>query len=257
MPSPSAVIRGFVQRALPTSPLSDNANLDVAVRLDPYGAFYNSPLVRKVHNLADEGSYFLANNGTTAVAYTSTIAFSATAPFVVVFNGNTVGGKNIYLDYLNMAAATAGSLTATLSYTAMALVIDTGNRYSSGGTALTPVSPNMNLSNAKSAAVINVGAVTATAASGAARTLCGQRVVRAPVSTTVPDVVGDQFQFNFGGVEGLNGSSITVANASVSPLALPPVVIGPQQSALVYVYMVGGSAATAPTFFPEIGYWER
>lgn len=255
MLSPQALFRGIVSRALPNFNF-DNANQDVASRMWSYGENTVISMVRKTHVLADEGSYFVANNAQTAAATQSGIGFSATTPAFTVFNGNPPGGKNVYLDYVNLTAATAGSLSATLSYSAMSAVIDIGNRYSSGGTQLTPKSPNMN-SNVASGATIFFGAITATAASASARTIVGERIARPPVSTTVPNVVGDQYEWNFGGVEGLPGSSITVANASIVPQALPPLMVGPQQSILLYLYLVGGSAATAPTWYPEICYWER
>jgi hypothetical protein len=86
MLSPQALFRGLVQRAL-GSPNADSSNIDVAVRQSTYGELYNQPLVRKAHNLADEGSYFVANNAQTGIASAYNTAFTATAPFMLIYNG--------------------------------------------------------------------------------------------------------------------------------------------------------------------------
>ena len=252
--SPQALLKGIVQRVLPSFNF-DSTNVDVALRQGSYGELYNQPLVRKSHNLADEGSYFVANNAQTAIAPTFNTAFTATAPFLSVYNGNAT--SRVYLDYAALVAAVAGTFASGGVQTAGAVVIDNGNRYSSGGTALTANSPNMAASVNASNVTIYCGAITATAASGAARTIVGQRNLRPAASATVIGAIGDQLQLNFGAVEGLVNGSVTVANPSLIPQALPPIVIGPQQSALVYLYWPGATTPAAATYLPEIGFWVR
>lgn len=253
MLSSQGLIRGLVARVLPTlNP--DSQSSDVAFRLDPYGGAYTQPLVRKAHNLADEGSYFVTNNAQTGIASAYNIAFTATAPFLLVYNG---GAVKVALDYLALTAIAAGASTTTAGYIAAAVVTDTGNRYSSGGTNLTAniVCPNYAAAAAPSGVVVYAGAITATAAV-AARTIVGVRNLRPSVSATVINVVGDMNLINFGSVEGATGS-ITIANANIMPQAFPPVVVPPLTSALFYLTYPVMSAPSAATFAPELGFWVR
>jgi hypothetical protein len=259
MLSPQALMKGLVSRILPQAN-PDGINNDVASRLWTYGETVTNPMVRKAHNLADEGSYFVTNNAQTGVAMTTTSAFSATAPFVVVQNGNPVGGRNIYLDYINLVCTVAGTAASGLTYTGAALYIDSILRYTSGGSQLTAInSPNMGAVNAKSGATIYAGAITAAAASGNVRALSGLRVARPALSGTVATVVGDTLCFNFGGVEGGSGGniSITAGVASIVPIPMPPVVIPPQSSALLYLFYAASGTPVAAQWAPEIGHWER
>lgn len=255
MLSPQALLRGIVQRAL-TGVNPDNASNDVAARMFPYGEVATMPLVRKCHVLADEGSYFVTNNAQTAIVPTYGTGLVATSPFILIYNGNT-NNQRLYLDYAALAAVVAGACTTAVGYIACAVVIDTGNRYTSGGTNLTAniVSPNMAAAGAPAGVLAYCGAIVATAAT-AGRTVCGLRVLRPGVSTTVINVIGDMHLLNFGGVEGAVGS-ITVANANIMPQALPPVVIGPGQSALIYLWFPVMTAPSAATFAPEIAFWLR
>jgi hypothetical protein len=257
MLSPQALFRGIVQRALGTINADSQSN-DVPMRLDPYGAPYTQPLIRKAHNLADEGSYYTVNNAQTGIASAYNTAFTATAPFLLIYNGNT-NNQRVYLDYLALVAIAAGACTTTAGYIAGAVVTDTGNRYSSGGTNLTSliVNPNFSAANATPSGIsVYAGAITATAASASARTIVGVRNLRPNVSTTVINVVGDMNLINFGSVEGATGS-ITIANANIMPQAFPPVVVPPQSSALFYLTYPVMSAPSAATFAPELGFWVR
>lgn len=250
--SPQALVRGLVARALPTFN-QDSSNSDVGLRLDSYGSQYTQPLVRKTHVLADEGSYFTVNNAQTGIVPTYGTAFSATAPFITIYNNSTL---RAYLDYAALVAIAAGAQTTTAGYTALAMAVDTGNRYSSGGTNLTA-----NLVSAGASAIGNpgltifCGAITTTAAI-AARNIVGVRNLRPSVSTLVINVVGDMNLLTFGSVEGAVGS-ITIANANIMPQALPPMIIGPNQTGLIYLWYPVMSAPSAATYAPEIGLWIR
>lgn len=252
MLSPQAMLKGLVQRALPSFN-ADNVNNDVALRMDPYGAIYTNPLVRKTHNLADEGSYFTANNAQTGIVPTYGTAFSATLPFITIYNNSAL---RTYVDYAALVAIAAGACTTTAGYIALALATDTGNRYSSGGTNLTSslVSNGVTVGS-NPGLTIFCGAITATAAV-AARNIVGVRNLRPNVSTTVINVVGDMNLLNFGGVEGSAGS-ITIANANIMPQALPAWVIGPNQTGLLYLWFPVMTAPSAATFAPEIGLWVK
>lgn len=253
MLSPQALMRGLVARALPSFN-SDSQNSDVGFRLGPYGEQYIQSLVRKTHNLADEGSYFTCHNLQTAIVPTYATAFSATVgPFITIYNNSAL---RCYLDYCALVAIVAGISTTTVGYTAFSAVVDTGNRYSSGGSNITA---NL-VSNGASAIgnpglTIFCGAITATAAV-APRTIIGLRNLRPGVSSTVINVIGDMNLLNFGGVEGAVGS-IVIANANIMPQSLPPIIIGPNQTGLLYLWFPVMSAPSAATYAPELGLWVR
>lgn len=251
MLSPQAFIRGLVSRALPNiNP--DSQNVDVGLRLDSYGGQFTNPRVRREHVLATEGSYFVVNNAQTAIAPNYNTAFTATAPFITIFNGGT---QRVNLAYCALTAVVAGACTTTAGYTAVAVVVDQGNRYTSGGTDLSSkiVPPSYGFPVQSLAGIqIVCGAIVATSSNP--RTVVGLRNVRPNVSSTVINVVGDMNLLTFGSVEGATGS-IVIANANIMPQALPPIVIAPGNTALIHLFYPVMTAPSAATYAPELGFW--
>jgi hypothetical protein len=251
--APGALIRSIPQRLIPAPTADGGGGGDLALRLDSYGGVYTMPAVRKAHVLAEEGSYYTAGTATGVVPTYGT-SLSATAPFITVYNGNL--SKNLYLDYIALTAIAAGIVATTIGYTALNVVVDNINRYTSGGTALgAGVNVNMNAAS-NSGAVINCGAITATAASANARTIVPGRNIRPGVSSTVANVAGDMNLLNFGSVEGATGS-IVIANANIMPQALPPIMLPPGSTALISIWYAISTAPSAATYAPEIGFWVR
>jgi hypothetical protein len=252
--SPQALFRGLVQRVLPSAPNADSQNNDVAVRQWSYGELATQPMIRKSHALADEGSYFIANNVQTAQNRPIGTSFSAIVPWFIIQNQSQ--SNRLYLDYLAITAVTATTAASAAVATFLAIVIDSTLRFSANGTALTPVNPNMASVNASGAAIWSNGgsALAATAASAAARTLVGQRILRPAASATALSVVGDFHLLTFGGVEGAAGQ--TAATASIMPQNLPPVIVGPGMSAVIYTWLSATTPA-AGTDIGEIGFFVR
>jgi len=260
MLSPQALFKGLVSRIQPAQN-PDNANNDVAVRQGTYGEVYTLPMVRKNHNLADEGSYFIVNNAQTGITPPLGVAYSATVAALIVYNNDTIG-RRLYLDYINLTNIVAVTATTSVVGEAnafFALVVDNTNRYSSGGTVLTaPVNPNMNNSTTTPNISSYFGNLTATSATGAVRTIVGQRTTRPSPTTSALTLVGDTWLMNFGGVEQATPSSITVTNSGSYPVPLPPVVIGVGQSAVLYMWWANHTpAGGASGFLPEFGFWMR
>lgn len=259
--SASALMKGIVSRILP-NPNADAAQVDIPLRFDRYGEMFANPLVRKQHGLVNEGSYFIANNNSqTGILSSTATGFVATTPALIVYNTDkpsNPNAKRINLDFLNLVTTVIGSAASGLVNLQGALYLDSGNRYSAGGTELTAniVNPNADLAT-KSIAKVFFGALTATAATGAVRAISPLRVIRPAVSGTVLDVVGETKWFNFGGVEGALNGSITVANANFITVPMPGIVIGPDQSALLYLWQNVGATNVAATYAPELGMWER
>jgi len=241
----------------------DSQNVDVAQRFGRYGEGAVLSYIRKSHLLADEGSYFITNNAQTGLA-TALLgtAFSATAlsPTLIVQNTDSPGGRRIYLDYVDLVTTAAGAAASGLTFIAMAITLDSILRYVSGGTNLTTniVSPNQDMSTAKSVAQLYFGTLTAAAASSAVRTVCGQRTLRPTASATAADVIGEEKLLNFGGVEGgmfATYATLTVINSSVK--SLPAIIVGPGQSMVLHLWSPGGALTTGISIAPEVGWWER
>jgi hypothetical protein len=262
------LVKGVPSRILPQSQM-DAQREGIPFRLDRYGSVYVQGEVLKIHPLADEGSYFVTNNGQTAILSSPAVGFVSTTPALILVNNDSPSNpaaKRIYLDYMELLVTTAGITATATQAKMMAVVVDQTNRYVSGGTDLSAkiVSPNMDNALRSSVAQVVFGALLANAANSA-RTVVGQRLVRLPVTaTTAPDLVNDLARFEFGSTDTLNsnttGSAAGLqANVIQSALKLPPVIIGPGQSALIYIWQLaaGGSLSSAASYLPEIGWWER
>jgi len=187
--------------------------------------------------LPDEGSYWAACNvPQTAIADTAALtAFAATTPTMVLFNANSgASGKFIYPTRFRCTVAAAGTNgTNWLSQ----WLLDTGNRVTSGGTALTKA--NLNIGNSgTSGATVTFGAITATAATAS-------RIISPHQGRTVIKVIGDEYVFEFG--------TSTPAGATGMPsegtlqlqrlFHVPPVALPPQCSLLWYEYAASQSVA--------------
>ena len=250
-------LKGYVSRALPQGAPDTTES---QVRSGRYDELYVQPLVRKQHLLADEGTYFTTNNGQTGIASSVGTAFSATAGFINIYNTDTEGqtAKRLYLDYITLVTTAAGSFASAGVNLQIVMTLDTADRYSSGGTDISAniVNVNMHAPIRSSIAKVRCGALTLTAATGSARTVCGLRILRPVVSATVADVVGETKTLNFGGVEMAYNGSITVANANQITMPMPPVIIGPQQSINIH-FLMNGTTPAAASYAPEICWFER
>ena len=264
MLAPQALIRGLVGRLLPTAN-PDSPNVDVSQRFGRYGESAVLSYINKSHLLADEGSYFVANNAQTAITGQTTAAFDATKPSLLIVNTDSVSnplGKRIYLDYIHLLnGGTAYSNDTSNTGIFWSLQLDTVNRYSSGGTALTINNPNNDLAQG-SVALAYAGALVTNTAQ-ALRTIVGQRLMRAPVSATALTLANlDEFHFTFGGIEAQSAAAIqtsatleaTMVNKSFTG---PPIIIGPNQSLLFNINCIAGGAVTAGNFIYEVGFWAR
>ena len=245
--SPQALVRGVVARLLPTANV-DSQNNDVAVRLGRYGEVAVNNLVGRLHNLADEGSYFVANNAGTGVATAAApTAFSDTAPLLNIFNkASAASGTRIYLDYFRMAETAAGTAGTGVQFL---IKLDTKNDYSSGGTQITPVSPNIDISPASLADVRFLP--TNVAVSGTARTVAFGTVF---AGATAPIAVGSQAAVTFGSQDGVP-SVVISGTTGVGNIPFPPIIIGPGESAIIEFLILSQSAASSWT--PDVGWWER
>jgi|SRR5579863_587044 len=174
--------------------------------------------------IADSANYYVAvtpTPGTGVITNAGTTA-AATTPSLVVFNG---GLLNVYLLYLKLSETVVGGGAAVHNFTHF---VDQGNRFTSGGTALTINNTNI-LANAKSSSQISFGAITATAATS------NQRTIANDWFRAGADVVGDVYEFHYGAPLGASvGSQVaTVANFC---RAVPAVVLQPQSSYVLNIW---------------------
>jgi hypothetical protein len=263
MLSPQVLLKLVVSRVLPQPVVIDGPESEGYMRGSRYREAAVLSYVRKSHLLADEGSYFVTNNSQSGLA-TSLLgtSFSQTtlSPFLIATNLDSPGGKRAYLDYITLVTTAAGAMTgATLTYLAFALSTDASvGRYSSGGTLLTPLSPNSDISSAKSVLQIYAGALTLNAATANARIQVGQRTLRPCASTSAADVIGEEKILNWGGVEqGMFATYATLTAINSSVHGLPPIVIGPQQCLILHLWSPGGALTTGASYAPEMGWFER
>lgn len=238
---------GVVSRALPGI---NQDGTQSSIRLGRYSdQMVESLAGSKLAALAGEGSYFVATNATLGTALSGTAApttFSATVALVSLFNAAATGGKRIHLDWLVLSPKAAGTNGTNFSF---AMSGDRTNRYSSGGTAITPVNTNMD-SDTTSIATLNVGAVTAAAAGASVRRLSHGAL------RTVIKVIGDQYVFSFGSsVPAMPGMPLEGVLQAAIHTPCPPVVLGPGQSFLFHEIATAQSVAATWEF--TCGWWER
>jgi len=246
-------IFGITRRALPTK-IADS--IAQQARVSSYGDQYIVPLTSGTYGLADEGSYFKATNPTvsTGIIHALTTAWSATAALFVLRNTDAEGAKRLYLDYVRLHCV--GTAPAATTSVQLAVTVDNTNRFSSGGSAITPVNVNMDSVTATIAA-LNFGAVVATAASGSVRLVSR---VALPARAAPALISGDLLLFNFGQVNSFAINPVGAAAPATAQAAITasigPIVIGGGDSLLFHLFYPAATT-TAPTYEFEIGWWER
>ncbi len=225
---------GEVHRDLPGN-YSNNA--PAGLRATHRGELVTKPLDR--NQLAEEGSYFFAQNATIDAA--TTLAGHAApvladlytkAFFFLRCNETASTAKRITLDFIHIQVITAGANGTSDNWAAE---LDTGaTRVSSGGTALTVSNPNMQSSNTSSATVLG-GAVVLAAATTSQRKI-GHGVFRPAIAIT-----GDKYTFKFGQDWVENNVVATATTHHI--ISMPPVILGPTDQFALHLYAPSQSAA--------------
>ena len=250
---PQVLFKALVSRLLPAPQQISGPESDKALRTNPYGDLFTNNVYATDHALADEGSYMTAcmlpagaalQNGITA-SFTSTLAS------FVLYNSAPPGGVNCLLKFLRLVVTTAGTSGTALQY---AIVLDNINRSpttistpqgaTGPGTAgantgyRAPVAPsNMNVNSPVNGIPYftqgtagATGPMTVPAASPQARTIVGNGMLKGSIP-----VVNDQYNIQFGSCD--RGGSFQAAAALCKIVEhAPPVVIGPGQTALIYLW---------------------
>lgn len=241
-----------ISRRKKPGPVSGGSELDA--RADQYGNAMVIPLGGKQHGLADEESYFIATNpvpGTGLATIAALQTLVDTSPFILIQNGDAASAdgpaSRLYLDYVKLEATAPGTAGTSIRY-AVKTDVARADRYTSGGTQLTPQNPNQD-SSAASPDKIYCGALVAAAAPQSR--LLGSGLLR-PV---IP-VIGDTYMINFGGLDPSVGGLIT-SGTTIAAVTKPhvPVILGPQQWCAIHLFLASQSAASS--YEVEIGYWRR
>lgn len=210
-----------------------------------YGESYTNLITGKELFSADEGSYFTARTqtpGTGVIGHAAPTTFDETKPYILLYNG---GQNRIYPQFLQLHDTVVSVGDTRAQFT---IVVDQGNRYASGGSALTTQNVNMDSVVASQASAF-VGAVVASAA-GANRRILQHIVFRGTI-----DVVEDVYEIVFGGLGGGTGAGSRAATVQDASRTAAPCVIGPGQSLLIHQW--AASQSTGPTFQVTLGYIER
>ena len=210
------------------------------------------------HLLADEGSYFTAQNATvgTAIAMTTSVVDDAAtassthaqaAPYIYLYNRGVTGDKSVYLKYIKLFSRIGDQAWTSATQALFSLRADPTSRYTSGGTALSVYNQNTNTGNA-SQLLAYAGANVVSLPTAAQRVLAHgmiQSSIPLAGSTWIWTFGDVTFTTNFGYASAINSLTIPVA----------PVVIAPGWSLQLDIWAT--ALAAAPTFEVEIGYAER
>jgi hypothetical protein len=222
-----------------------------SARSTRFGEPITSPLGSKLYGYLDEGSYALATNptmGTGIAGIAASTSYDAAEHLLLI--RNTHATKRLYLDFIDLVVTAAGAAGTTTGFT---MVGDKGTtRYTSGGSTITPVNPNMDGSNPGSDVTIKFGALVTTAASADVRPL-GDFLVR-----TVIKVVGDSYRFTFGDTKaewGCAGASLDGTTSAKITIPCPGVVLGENDQFLLSDW--AASQTGASSYQLRMGFWFR
>lgn len=240
-------IDGIARRSLPTL-AADGAN--VKLRLDSYGGMMSRS---ELLSWAEEGTYFKACNATmgTGIAMGIQTSFSDTANVLLLMR-NSSSTKRVIPHYVRLICTAAGAST-TSSH--MAIVTDTANRYSSGGTDLSSSIVNADTGTANTS-VVDALRYSCTAAAVSAK----RQVARFGLKTQAAAcwAVGDEVLINFTDLATSAGHGLISGSAAASIVRnVGPVVLnGANHCMLLHMWNVA-NATTAPSWEIEVAWWER
>ena len=241
-----------VNKLRPTK-VADNTSGILPTRTSVYNEATVLPYGVGRTNMADEGSYFVAQNATPGTALTGHVAPAfadagiGTKSIIHFYNGGTL---DVYLDYIQLTCPVANA-SATAVYFMAWTDIKGSTCLTSGGTAITSIYPTRSNSSNTTGITLTAGAcVTAPQASGLHRVL--QKNVKPYIGVAL-----DSYSFVFGnGIPGIvTGFALTTA-VTHTLTACAPVVVAPGSNFL-FAQVGPSGASTAMTFEFEMGYWER
>ncbi len=234
-----------VQTQLPAGALPDGS-ANPANRVDGYGEQWSlSPFAAGLGS-AVEGSEFVAVSptpGTGIIGHAAPTTFDETKAYLLVYNGSS---KYLYPRFLRLHDTVVSVGDARMQFT---FTRDTGNLFSSGGTAATVSSTNSDLATAGSSGVVVTQGAVVCAAATASRAILGNYCLRGTI-----DVVEDTYTFVFGAVDGFTTGSRAATVMDIAQ-SVSPIGIGPGRCLKVHQW--AGSQSTGPTFEMVFGFLLR
>jgi hypothetical protein len=238
-----------VAQSLPTG-TPDSTVAALPTRTGKYGEGYVLEIGRARDWLAAEGSYYHVANATDDTQITAhaapAISDASTKPIIHIFNGNSAGGKSIYLDYISLYTIVANA-SATRVFFDIYVDNKGATSVTSGGTAATPANV-LSTSTNTSGGVVTAGAVASTMTSP-------RKIFHSMVRPAI-GIALDQYHFSFGNGLTMGQGAFVQATVQSTFTAGPPIVI-PPGSNFGFVQISPSGAATAITFEYQVGYWER
>jgi hypothetical protein len=184
----------------------------------------------------------------TAVALGTATATSyvGTAPSILIRNAAAASGKDILINAIELSCITAG---AGLTDLWVEVHIDTANRYTSGGSAITGKTLYSQTATTAFTAFNASTAIVATA-----DTTTYTRLFRRKIRTAIP-VAGDSYKLIFDSMYDGGSYALNSTVASIYNIQAPVCVIPPVGTMLVYIFWTAMS--TAPTWEGTIEFTER
>jgi hypothetical protein len=248
----------YVAQSLPDR-MAEKATLQNGIRVDPWKGQYVQPIFMGDENQADEGSYFVATNPTpgTAIAYGSAgtqASFSDTVPFFLYKNNAGAGtGTRMYLKNLKLIQI-GGTAPATTTSVQVAVKTDNVPRFPTSAastyTAATPVNANNNSTRGAVGQLwVPNGAVATIPASGGSARLVDRVQLKGG-----PTLVLDQYELLFCAPDNAQGGGYLTTVSKYSE-RVSPVILGPQEYAVVHLWFPGG--ATNPFTFEFSTSWRE
>lgn len=186
-----------------------------------------------------------------AISDAARTAFSATQCTTLFRNTAGAGGKYVVPLWVRLVVTAAGTAGTNAH---LGLIVDTTNRYSSGGTTITGVTGvNSAKSDASDTAVCTAyaGAITAAAAS-APRQMGRAAVITRAAATAF--VVGDEVLITFGDVAGNPGQTVVSTTAARYTVEFGAVALAPGHSALIHFWSAAQTAAPSAEY--EVAWME-
>ena len=212
----------------------------------------------KQHRYAQAGKYFVATNPTPGTGIVSGVVTSLadTTPLLLLKNNNSVtSGISIIPDFIRFHVTVVGVGHTSPKLT---LKIDTSQsttRYTSGGTAITPVSTGMGAGTNTSYAApttnaqIYYGAITAAAAGS------GVLLDTFQLKSAI-EVVNDTWRIDFGAAGESIKSALADNSTTISHACFPtvPICLAPQQHLALHLWAASMSTGITTQF--TFGYIE-
>lgn len=239
-------------------PSAVSENAAVIDRMSKYGDIFTMPVLNAAQALAMEGGLFISRPtpaaGGSGTAMSIQTSFSDTNAALILRNGDSA--KTYLPVYLKLRVTAAGASTTSSE---ISFQVDAISRYSSGGTSMTIYRSNPSSSAPASNATVNVGTVTAAAAS-ASRQYVGSFLIRSAAAPA--HIVNDVHHFYFG-MNNANGyskaaspSDTTAAPGTIFTWPVSACAIPAGGSLTVHIANVA-NATTAPSFEFELAWIER